>query len=358
MRARATSICLLAMLAPASAQPFSVAVEKVAALTGPNAPSDMVTPDVCGTDIGTMAELDGRIFFAFGDTFGHSGTACPRFGPNWRSNVLAHSRDLDAADGIAIDGWLSSLDGKAIAVTEGAHQPAFTGTDGEQTRIPTAMVAVGDRLHLHYMSVHGFAARGGEWSCNFSRFLHSDDGGQTWREAEANLGGPDSRFNMLALSNAAGPGNEDAAFVYAIGTACGRFGAAYAARVPAESLLDPAAWEYFDGHAWSPSQDKAVAVIPPIAGEGSLVFNAGLGKWMYTTLNQDAEAIQLHFADRPWGPWGDTLDLVSGREYAQIYGAYLTPSLISEDGRSFYFVMSQFGPYNAYVMRAQLTPSL
>ena len=29
---------------------------------------------------------------------------------------------------------------------------------------------------------------------------------------------------------------------------------------------------------------------------------------------------------------------------------------ISKDGRTFHFVMSQFGPYNAYVMKAVLTP--
>ena len=355
MRAALVAVGLLTAPASAMAQPYDVSIDKVAALTGPNAAADMRTPDICGTDIGTMAELNGRIYFAFGDTFGHSGSACPRFGPNWRSNVLGYTTDTDAADGIDIEGWLTDADGKAIAITEGAHQPAFTGDDGEQTRIPTAMVAIGGRLYLHYMSVHGFAARGGEWTCNYSRFTYSDDGGETWAEAESDFGSRDGRFNMLALSAQSGPGNEDGAFVYAIGTACGRFGAAYAARVATNAVLDPNAWEYFDGEGWSASPADAAEVIPPIAGEGSLVFNAGLGKWMYTTLNQNAEAIQLHFADHPWGPWGDAIDLVSGREYAQIYGAYMTPTLISADGHTFYFVMSQFGPYNAYVMRATLS---
>jgi len=56
----------------------------------------------------------------------------------------------------------------------------------------------------------------------------------------------------------------------------------------------------------------------------------------------------------PWGPWGEAIELVSGEDYAQIYCAFMTPSWISADGRSFYFVMSQFGPYNAYVMKATL----
>ncbi len=32
----------------------------------------------------------------------------------------------------------------------------------------------------------------------------------------------------------------------------------------------------------------------------------------------------------------------------------MTPSWISEDGLTFYYVMSQFGPYNTYIMRAKL----
>ncbi|MBJ3786048.1 DUF4185 domain-containing protein [Devosia sediminis] len=355
MRAPVLALPLTAaLLLPAAAADYTVAVEKIAALTGPEATADMRGPDICGTDIGTIAELDGRMLFAFGDTFGFNGADCPRFGPNWRSNVLANSTDFDASDGIDLTDWLTGMTGRAVAVSEGDHLPAFSGADGEQTRIPTAMVAVGDRLYLHYMSVHGFAARGGEWECNWSRFVWSDDGGKNWTENETVFGESDSRFNMLALSNAAGPGNEDAAHVYAVGTACGRFGAGYAARVPAGDLLDLPAWQYWDGAEWSGDPDTAAEVIPPIAGEGSLVFNTGLGKWMYTTLDQDAEAIELYLADKPWGPWDTVIPLVSGLEFEQIYGAYMTPSLVSEDGCSFYFIMSQFGPYNTYVMRAEL----
>ncbi len=78
----------------------SIAVEMVGPLTGPDASERMQEVDVCGTDIGTMTELDGRIYFAFGDTFGYRGDTCRRFGPNWRSNVLASTPDLDPSDGV------------------------------------------------------------------------------------------------------------------------------------------------------------------------------------------------------------------------------------------------------------------
>jgi hypothetical protein len=301
-----------------------------------------------------MAEIGGRIALAFGDTFGWQGETCRPFGPNWRSNVLAFTDDLDPSDGVEIDSWLADANGKAIAIAEGAHAAPFTG---EGTRIPTAMVTVGDTLYLHTMSVHGFASMGGVWLCNSSTFHTSADEGNTWEAAPELFGDFKSSFNMLAISNAPGAGNEDGTYVYAIGSPCGRFNGARAARVPAEQLLDNAAWEYFDGDSWVADRAQAAEVIKPGVGEGSLAWNAGLGQWMYTTLNELSAAIELRLAPSPGGPWSDPITLAKGVDYAQLYGAFMTQSWISEDGLTFYFLMSQFGPYNVYVMKAVLAPA-
>jgi D-arabinan endo alpha-(1,5)-arabinofuranosidase len=198
-------------------------VEKVGALTGPEALLTTKPLDICGTDLGTMTEVGNRIFFAFGDTFGYDGDICRGVGgPNWRSNAFASTTDHDPANGVALGDWLRRSDGKAIAVVEGAHQPPFTGDGGEQPKIPTAMVSVGNRIYLHYMSVHGFSAAGGVWDCNYSKFVYSDDLGKTWEQSEFNLGERDSNFNMLALTNEQGRGNEERTFIYALGTPCTR----------------------------------------------------------------------------------------------------------------------------------------
>ncbi len=352
MKVFCAAMLMTVLAGSAAAQEFTATVEKIGTLTGPEAPVDMEEPDICGTDIGTMAEIGGRILLAFGDTFGWSNGRCTRFGPNWRSNVLAFTSDMDPSDGIAIESWLTGEDGKAVAVAEGVHQDPFKG---EQSRIPTAMVTVGDKVYLHTMSVHGFASMGGVWLCNSSRFYLSDDEGASWTAQPHAFGDFKSSFNMLALSAAPGAGNEDGHYVYAIGTPCGRFGGARLARVPAEELFDNAAWEYFDGNSWSSDRADAAEIIRPGAGEGSLAWNGGLGKWMYTTLNELSARIELRLADVLTGPWSDPIPLATGAEYPQNYGAFMTPSWIADDGLSFYFVMSQFGPYNTYVMRAELT---
>jgi hypothetical protein len=352
MKVLCAAVLLTVLTGSAAAQEFTATVEKIGALTGPEAPVDMEGPDICGTDIGTMAEIGGRILLAFGDTFGWSNGRCTRFGPNWRSNVLGFTSDTDPSDGVNIESWFTDADGKAIAVAEGVHQDPFKG---EQSRIPTAMVRVGDKVYMHTMSVHGFATMGGVWLCNNSRFYVSEDEGASWTAAPEVSGDFKSSFNMLALSAQPGAGNEDGNYVYAIGTPCGRFGGARLARVPAEELLDNAAWEYFDGNSWSSDRADAAEIIRPGVGEGSLAWNAGTAKWMYTTHNELSARIELRLADVLTGPWSDPIPLATGAEYPQNYGAFMTPSWIADDGLSFYFVMSQFGPYNTYVMRAELT---
>lgn len=349
-------VAVIAALAatPAVGADYTAHVTRIGALTGPDAPADTRAADVCGTDLGIVTEIAGKLVFAFGDTFGWTGTHCVRFGPNWRSNVLGFSTDADPSDGITIDDWYRREGkGSAAAVADGAHQDPFAG---EQSRIPTALLAVGGMLYLHTMSVHGFASMGGVWLCNNSRFYSSANAGETWRAAPETFGDFKSSFNMLALSAQPGVGNRDGRYVYALGTPCGRFSGARAGRVAADKLTDNGAWEYFDGTGWVANRAEAAEVIKPGVGEGSLAWNAGLDKWMFTTLNELTERIELRLADRPEGPWSEAIPLVTLSDgYPQAYGAFTTPSWIAGDGLSFYFVMSQFGPYNTYVMRADLS---
>lgn len=356
MRSLAHALAALCLLWPGavSAAGYTATVTRIGALTGPEALGNMKGADVCGADLGTMAEIGGAIVFAFGDTFGWDKNDCSPFGPNWRSNVLGFTTDIDPSDGIEIERWYSKGSGKAIAVAEGGHAPPFSR---EQSRIPTALLSAGGKLYLHTMSVYGFASMGGVWLCNGSRFYVSADEGSTWKPALQDFGDFRSSFNMLALSAARGTGNQDGRYAYAIGTPCGRFAGARAARVPIDKILDNAAWEYFDGSGWVHDSAAAAEVIKPGVGEGSLAWNAELHQWMFTTLNELSQTIELRLSDKPEGPWSVPIALTTTATYPQAYGAFLTESWISPDGLSFYFVMSQFGPYNTYVMRAVLIPS-
>lgn len=271
-----------------------------------------------------------------------------------RSNVIGFTTDTDPSDGVIIEDWLTDGEDRAIAAIEGRHVPAFTG---EFTKVPTAMVAVGDMLYLHYMSVHGFAlALRPSWLCNSSRFIASRDGGRTWDTGTKDFGDPLSSFNMLALSAQPGRGNETGTYVYAIGTPCGRAGGARVGRVDGKDLLETEAWEYWDGAGWTHDRAQAVEMIRPGVGEGSLVWNEGIGRWMYATTNQISWALELRFAEWPEGPWSEPAILADVFDYAAPYAPQMTAAWIEEGGLAFYFIMSQFGRYNTYVMKAELKP--
>jgi len=333
-----------------------IRVEKVSALTGAESPTEMKSLDICGTDLGTMTEIGNRIFFAFGDTFGYEGDICRGIGgPNWRSNVFASTSDHEPSDKIVLRDWLRGPDGKATAIVEGAHEPAFTGKDGEQTKIPTGMVSVGNRIYLHYMSVHGFSTTGGVWDCNYSNFVYSDDLGKTWTESGVTFGEQNSNFNMLALTGESGLGNEQGTHLYAMGTPCGRFGSARLARVRKENLLFFDAWEYFSAdQRWTTDPQSAIEIIPAPVGEGSILWNPGIRRWMYTYLNEKTASIELREAEYPWGPWTTPHVVAKAAQYPQLYGAFMTPSFLKDEGKSLYFIMSMFGAYNTFVMKATL----
>jgi hypothetical protein len=345
-------------LAAATPRIKEIHVEKIGALTGPDSPNGELSADVCGTDLGTMTEIGRKIFFAFGDTFGYvNGKAIPISGVDWRSNVFA-SASTESADHGQIPrlDWLTDARGKAVPVIDGAHLPAFTGSDGEQTKIPTAMVSVGNRIYLHNMSVHGFAPRGGVWECNYSRFIYSDDFGKTWTPLETPFGSRDSNFNMLALTNQRGSGNEDGAYIYALGTPCGRFGGVQLARIPVTRIQDFNSWNYYSANpaGWVQDQSRATAIIPPPVGEASILWNPFIRRWMYTYLNEQTASIELREAEQLWGQWGVPNVVTTAHDYPQLYGAFMTPSFLKDDGRTFYFIMSMYGPYNTFLMKATL----
>jgi hypothetical protein len=340
---------------------MSIATSKVGALTGPHALTDQKKVDICGTDLGTMAEQNGRIYFAFGDTFGYDGATCQGVGgPNWRSNSFASTTDLDPRDGVRLSEWLCGPDGRAIAIIEGNHETPFASGTSEQTKIPTSMVSVDGTIYLHYMSIRGFAAKGGVWECNGSKWVYSHDSGKTWREYSLPFGDRTSNFNMLALTAAIAKDNPDGQYVYALGTPCGRFGSAKLGRVPKHHILEREAWEFFsllNGREpnWTKSCDKAADVITGPVGEASLLWNPAIRRWMYTYLNEETASLQLREADHLWGPWSAPHTLAAAADYPQLYGAFMTPSFLRNAGRTLFFVMSQYGPYNSFLMKAELT---
>lgn len=328
---------------------LGISTTKIGPLTGSSSVNRTGEVGVIGTDLGIMAEMDGAIYIVFGDTFGHGRG-------DWRSNVMAYTRDKDPEDGVLLDGWIVDGAGRARELVPGLKEPNDAG--GEVTKIPTALTAVGHRLYMAFMSVRHWGPSG-QWDANYATWAYSDDHGIHWQVVEPPFWPEETGFIMLALSQERGRGNEEG-FLWILATPAGRFGGVKAGRVRPEAILDRQAYEYVSGFdvagnpCWSSDPQAAVEVIPAPVGEGSLVWNPYLGAWTYAYLNERSHNLELRVAPFPWGPWGKPHTLAEARKFPALYGAFMTPSWLHEDGRVIYFLMSQFGPYNVYVMKAEL----
>lgn len=327
-------------------------VTKVSRVTGatptgellPNPNQTHVNHEVYGTDLGIVWDKGGgEVFVLFGDTFGAGWCGDGGCGTGWRSNVLARSSDTNLADGLTFASMVQDYARHAKEVL-----PSRKINNDEITVIPTAGVTVGSRHFIHYMSIHHWG-EAGRWYTNHAGLAYSDDNGQTWVKHPSarwtNNASWTNNFQMAALIKNGG-------FVYLYGTPNGRYGNVHLARVPEASLLDINAYRYWDGNGWAVSQASAQPVAIGIAGELSVSYNAALGRFLMTYLNEHRQAAVMRDAPTPVGPWSGEKILALGSQFPGLYNAFIHPW--GNTATSLYFVMSQWTPYNTFLMRATL----
>lgn len=320
-------------------------VEEIAKLTGEGSINHTDTRwQVVGTDLGIMWDSGhGTMLQAFGDTYGQGwgGNGGGPASADWRCQTMAVSTDHDPSDGITFDSMVEDTPGHARQLLD-----CKKGGDGEATVIPTAGVSVGGRQYLHFMSVHEWGAPG-HWTNNYGELAYSDDGGRTWTKDDAVRWAGDGNFAMAAFTRSAG-------FVYMFGTPSGRYGGAAVARVPERHMRDLSKYQYWTGGEWVTGDERAAKVIVPApVGELSVAYNSHLKRWLMVYLNDPAGRIVLRSAAKLTGPWSEPKTLVTSSDYPGLYGGFVYPWALSGD--DLYFVMSQWGPYNTYLMHTRLS---
>lgn len=308
---------------------------------------------VTGADLGIMWDNgQGQILTAFGDTFGNW-TGPGGGGSDWRSNVLLRSSDKDLSDGMSFDSAVTGPNGEAAELIPSKKQNGV-----EMTTIPTAGISVGTRQYMAYMSVKEWGPAG-QWWTNYSRIAYSDDNGATWNSTDGptwentatastwdDPTGTQDPFQMVAFAKRDG-------YVYMFGTPNGRLGAVSVARVAQNDMLDKNAWRYWDGKAWSAGPDTIAApIVAPMNSELSVQYNAYTGKWLMVTLDGKAEGTMLlRTADNPEGPWSEGQGIANAQDYPGLYGGFIHPW---SSGPDLYIAMSQWDPYNVFLVRVQL----
>ncbi len=329
---------------------FSKAV-KIARVTGAT-PEGEILPNpnrtdelyqVNGTDLGILWDSGGgSVMAVFGDTFGSGWTGPGGNGNDWRSNVLAVSTDKNLSDGLAFSSMITGPDGYAKQIIESFHD---TSGDGDFTSIPTAGISVGNRNFMHYMNVKAWG-NPGYWTTNFSELVYSDDNGQSWIPSGVKWGSS-SNFAQAALTKENG-------YVYILGTTSGRQGNICIARVPNNCVLDKNKYEYWNGQCWIAGKEEAAAAIVqgPVA-ELSVQYNSHFKRWIICYLNESIGQIVARYAKEIVGPWSDEKSIADSNDYPGMYGSFIHPW--TNAGTDLYFTMSQWDPYNVYLMHSKIS---
>ena len=324
-----------------------VKVEKVAMVTGEESENKTKSRfNVWGTDLGSMVEMNGKVYMFCGDTFSDEKSN------DWRSNVLFVIEDDDPSDGLTITGAITDKWGRAKELIRSRKR------DYEQmTCIPTNIFAVNDTLYCMYMSVTHWNEKGGSWVCDYAGLTRSTDEGQTWDKLSKVTWPGDSNFIQTANYRLGDT-------MYFWGIPSGRFGGVALMKVDVDKLEDLNAYSYLTGvdengqPEWVQGNEgiaRAEVIIRDPVGEISVTYNEYLGNFVMTYLNESLGAVVMREGVTPWGPWGKEFLLAQGSQYPSLYGGYMCDKYMEDGGKTFYFAMSQFFPvYNILWMKAEL----
>ncbi len=240
-----------------------------------------------------------------------------------------------------------------------------------------------------------------------AKLIYSPDNGATWHNQDGStpvqwepwdqrshenmafFKEPGDAFSLLTVlqMGKAYVQNEDGfAYIFAPnGSTEGTMNQLVLCRVPKDRILDRSAFEFFvasepDGMAQWSSDVAARGVVHtfptgwvntkvhPYAWHPSVVYNKPLGTYLMANWGMGCTPDGLWFgkpsylgfwsAPRPWGPWTQIHEeqqwMPAGDEKAHAYQPQIAPKWISEDGKSFWLVWTDFQfvgadrPYYSY----------
>lgn len=298
-----------------------------------------------GTDLGIIWEIsEGRYGLFFGDSYGSDFTPVPGGGPgparDWRSNVLAFSEDKGLDDGLEFSGMLTDPANPARAC-EIVPRPG----DRAFTPIPTAAICLDGVQYMHYMYWQVGTDDAPE---NYSSIYCSHDDGRSWTSCKERIVfDRTSNFGMIGYAARDG-------WCYMVGTHIGRSSSARLARFRPGDILDKARYEYWNGYQrrWVKNDEKAATVIlDGTVGELSVMYLEKFKRWVVLYFDAEQYAICYRSAARLNGHWSEERILASGSAYPQLYGSYIHPATANSD--HLFYTMSQWQPYNVFLMKAK-----
>ena len=106
---------------------------------------------------------------------------------------------------------------------------------------------------------------------------------------------------------------------------------------------------------WTDNPDLADPLFSAPVGELSIMWNQFLEQWTIFYTDNVAFSIVVRTGDTLCGNWSTPKTIVTAAEYPSLYGSFVHPDFVEENGQTVYFIMSLFNEYNTYVMSVDLS---
>ena len=335
--------------------PLAASADATAAAEAPPIPPVLsVTPlgvvaqheAVRGRDGAISAVVNGRSVWTFGDTAMNVPGAG---GDHWVDNSLAWTSDLDASDGITLEGnHLDATGAPAEFIPylrwERRYNEAHDDDDCQEEPCgaefafwPGDIVpdpARGRALIFYYEL---WRVPGPSWQTVGTGIAVWDGGRRVTRPVQ----NPGSQTPRLMWSRG------EVAYNHAtlvVGETLYAYGCTLhflehrcrVARVPLASALDKAAWRYYTGSGWSADPDRAKIVFSGGAAGTSVFYVPYLDAYMAVYNPAFDNDIKYRVSRTPWGPWSAPQHLFTsppGWDGAANYSAHAHPEFAEDGGR-------------------------
>jgi len=343
-----TFLQFLEGLRPTGAIAEISSIEMICALTGEDGINKTQSRWGMGsTDLGSMFRYKDKIYGLYGDTFSQQ-----RGEGAWIHNALSVGTTTDPAEGIQFEQVYIGKDGRGLVLPVTTRYAC--------AMIPSCGFGIEeDGVDVLYMWVHeiyGWTTPGHR-DVQGSGWAVSLDGGRTWRYDGAMFDG-NSPFQFVTAY-------QDGDMLYLFGNAGSGYGETYLMRVAAKDVRDRAAYTFFAGideqgrPIWSEDEQDATWVLEQSNREIGIVYNQYLGVFLMTGLDTINDQVVVHESPTLYGPWSRAstlfhkvyMPVMSAQDkMPHCYGAFSLPSMVSEDGKTMYFTISQFRPYQVHWM--------
>ena len=287
---------------------------------------------VISQDGGQSFEVPGGSVWAFGDTF--KGYRAPDMTPHYEGGAVSCSIAFLGQNARRYPPGLDYL-----VSTNGVVSPFeyLTNEPPQSHRIwPLGGIYVNGQYYLFYSVIYLFGS--GSWDfrsvgTGLGR-SHKPLGAYERLQPDGDWHYPIEPSCILAA--------DGWLYLYAVAELKGKQGVELA-RVRAEKIEDPSAYEFYSGSGphFSSRKEDAAILVENVPGQVSVAWNAYLEKYVMASSSDFDHPRQIRFlvADAPYGPWSRPVASIDVPEYRQgkrvdlAYCAYFHPELFQNDGQ-------------------------